>query len=126
MTRRTLALLLAVPLVLGLLGLVVVQGLQDRWAWRLADLDRNRLNLAMSRGADSDRRLAGWVEHGTVEEATGSVQRGAGGHVSLRVRYEQQSTGRLGQQGGTRTVCYVFVSDDGYQVGFRSTRCIGT
>ena len=95
--RAVLLLVLAVLLALGLLGAAGVQALQDRWAWRQADLDRNRLNLAISRGADSAEQLAGWVEHGSVEDAAGSVLRPGGGNGWLRVSYERRTTGWLGQ-----------------------------
>lgn len=124
--RAVLLLVLAVLLALGLLGAAGVQALQDRWAWRQADLDRNRLNLAISRGAESAEQLASWVEHGSVEDAAGSVQRARGGDGWLRVRYERRSTGWLGQQGDLETVCYLFTSRDGYRVVFTTTRCGGS
>lgn len=78
-----------VPLVA--LGVSLYDAAQDRWAWRLADLDRNRLHL-------SPRPEA--VEGGTVVEESRS---------ELVVEYAVEITDWMGQPTGElKTVCYRF------------------
>ncbi len=118
-TRRVARALL---LALSLAGLIGACGVHHSWAWKEADLDRNRLNLALSRGADTGPDLAGWVEHGTVEEAVGDVTIGGDNDVVLRVRYEWAHTDWLGSASENRA-CYEFTSPDGYDVEFSPTPC---
>jgi hypothetical protein len=82
-----------VPLVA--LGISLYDAAQDRWAWRLADLDRNRLHL-------SPRPEA--VEGGTVVEESRS---------ELVVEYAVEITDWMGQPTGEfMTVCYRFPFQD--------------
>lgn len=64
---------------------------QDRWAWRLADLDRNELHL---------RPVPASIEDGTVVEESS-------GHVV--VKYSRELTNWMGgYTGEVESICYQF------------------
>ena len=77
---------------------------QDRWAWRLADLDRNELNLLP---------VPGSIEDGTVvKESSGYVV----------VKYSREIRGWFDTYTGElETVCYRFPYQD--PNAFRKVQC---
>lgn len=93
-----------------------------RWAWKEADLDRNRFDLAVHRGADTASRLGEWATQGTVVEASGST-RGDESDLEVVMRYERVQTGWLGQPAGVEVACYLFTTDDGHGVEFDHVSC---
>lgn len=113
--------------VLGPLAAVGWSGLDTaahRWSWRAADLDRNRLDLAYYRGAETGDALAGWVEHGDVVAASGRSAHTQGGDAEVLVRYEREDHGWLA--GSTPTIetdCYRFSFVDRHQTSFRRVDC---
>lgn len=96
-------------------------GLHHSTSWKLADLDRNRFNLGLSRGADTGVSLAEWVDHGEVIEASGSAGPGEPGDLRLLVSYEISDSSWSG--GGTHLECYVFTSTDGDTIAFHQAEC---
>ena len=118
-TRSLLVVLLAaVPAVL-LSGC----GLHHSPGWKRADLDRNRLDLGLYRGADTGEELATWATQGEVVAALGSSERQEGGDLQVVVRYRLGS-GRswLGER-GERVECWRFTTPDGYGVEFSRIAC---
>lgn len=69
---------------LATLGWFALDAANDRWAWRRADLDGNRIALAHFRGARTGDELATWVRNGEVV-ATGAT--------SVTVRYDRGEPG---------------------------------
>lgn len=112
----------AITLLLVPLTLCVATGCSPSWAWKQADLDRNRLNLALFRGAESASAAADWIEYGKVVESSGAATPG-GGDLAITVRYERQETDWLGGAAGVERVCYRFTSRDGDNVQFSETDC---
>lgn len=108
-------------------GWVGLDAQADRWAWRSADLDRNRLNLASHRGAETGEQLAGWVEEGTVVSHAGRSERPGGGDAALVVRYDQGEPPpwSVATPFRDRYICYRFTNDDGFTVEFDRVRCPG-
>jgi hypothetical protein len=106
-------------------GWVGLDAQADRWAWRRADLDRNRLNLATYRGAETGEQFAGWVEEGTVVSHTGRSQRAGGGDMALMVRYDQGEPPpwSVATPFRDRFICYRFTTDDGFTVAFGRVGC---
>lgn len=89
------AVLTAAVVLLVAIGMAAFDTAQDRWAWRLADLDRNELHL-------SPRPEA--IEDGTVVEESPS---------EIVVEYSRELTDWTGQPtGDADTVCYRFPLDD--------------
>ena len=92
--------ILVVGLVAGVgllvaLGASLFDGAQDRWAWRLADLDRNELHLSPHPEA---------IEDGTVVQESAS---------DVVVKYSRDVQDWSGQAtGDADTVCYRFVLSD--------------
>lgn len=87
---------------------------QERgWSWPRADLDRNRLNLAFFRGADSGPELAEWIQNG---EVVGTSRPSRGPDVAdpvVIVRYEREKPTLLA--GATTEIeaeCYRFAVSD--------------
>ncbi|MGH1562770.1 hypothetical protein [Mumia sp. DW29H23] len=114
MTRRLpLAVLVAVAtLVLG--------GCGHSWDWKQADLDRNRLNLGLFRGADTGEKLGSWVRVGEVVDSKGSR---SSDDLEVVVRYEREVGEPFGTP-GTERVCYRFTpATDGAEVDFGRTDC---
>jgi hypothetical protein len=101
---------------------LILTGCGHSWAWKQADLDRNSLNLALFRGADSGASAAEWVEHGKVVEASGSTEHG-GRDLSIIVRYEREQTDWSGAVTGVEHVCFRFTSRHGDNVQFSETDC---
>lgn len=81
---------------LAAVGWFVLDTANDRWAWRAADLDRNRADLAHFRGARTGDELAEWV-HGEVV-ATGAT--------SVTVRYDRGEPGAWEIVPRDRLICY--------------------
>jgi hypothetical protein len=120
---RRLVIVLFVLAPLGLVAWSAVNTTAHRWSWRDADLDRNRLNLAISRGAESGEKLAGWIEHGEVLSASGFSER-SGGDAVVVVRYERTETDWFGvATGEVEADCYRFTFADGYETAFRRVDC---
>lgn len=122
MRRLVIALTVLAPL--GLLAGMGIDTAAHRWSWRQADLDRNRLNLAYYRGAESGERLASWVEHGEVLAASGHSVHTQGGDAAVLVRYERTDHGWLA--GSTPTIeadCYRFTFVDSHHTSFRRADC---
>jgi hypothetical protein len=115
---------LAAPAALALAALAGCD-LGHSWHWKSADLDRNRLNLALHRGADSGPDLATWVDNGAVVHASGTTSRGEGGDAEVVIRYDNAETDWAGAQRGVESVCYRFMTGDGYEVEFWRTDCPG-
>lgn len=122
MRRLPLVLTVLVPL-----GVLVWAGADNRahhWSWKDADLDRNRLSLAWSRGAESGDLLAGWIEHGEVVSYSGFSGRTDGGDAEVLVRYDRQETDWFGV--ATEEIerdCYRFTFADAYEVDFDRVGC---
>ena len=73
------------------LGMAAVDTAQDRWAWQLADLDRNELHLLA---------VPESIEDGTVVEESS-------GHVV--VKYSRELTNWMGgYTGEVESICYQF------------------
>ncbi|MEV0892515.1 hypothetical protein [Promicromonospora sp. NPDC050262] len=96
------AVLTAAVVLLVAIGTAAFDTAQDRWAWRLADLDRNELHL---------RAVPESIEDGTVVEESS-------GHVV--VRYSREITNWMGgYTGEVESICYQFSfadPDDFYEV----------
>lgn len=90
---------------LAVLGWVAVDTANDRWAWRRADLDGNRIALGHFRGARTGDELAKWVENGEVV-ATGAT--------SVTVRYDRGEPGAWDVElvPRDRLICYRFARND--------------
>lgn len=91
------------------------------WSRKLAELDRDSLNLALRNGADTGPELHGWVERGEVVEAFGRAA--PGGDLRLTVRYERADAGWLGGGDQVERVCYRFSSPRGLSVSFARSEC---
>lgn len=80
------------------LGWFALDTANDRWAWRAADLDRNRISLAHFRGARTGDELAEWVRGEVV--ATGAS--------SVTVRYDRGEPGAWEMElvPRDRLICY--------------------
>jgi len=111
--------LLVLPLLVALLSGCEVG---HSWSWRQADLDRNRFNLAMFRGADTGQELADWAQHGQVVAASGTAEPGRA-DLQILVRYTRPKTGWFGSDDGVEEACYQFTSLDGHNVAFDQTDC---
>ncbi len=113
------------PLVLVCLALLVCSGCsalaQRSWAWKEADLDRNRLDVGLYYGNDTAPELAAWVDHGEVVEATGGPA--TDDVLRMVVLYEGSRTPPMAGSARTERRCYLFTSADGYSVSFASTPC---
>lgn len=107
--------LLLVPVIL-----CALTGCGPSWAWKQADLDRNRLNLALFRGAETASSAAEWIELGVVVESSGVA---AGGDLAITVRYERQQTDWLGGGADVERVCFRFTSQHGDNVQFAEKVC---
>lgn len=100
----TVVLLAAVGIPLVFVGHSLYTTTQDRWAWRLADLDRNELHL---------RPVAESIEDGTVVKESSSY---------VVVRYSVEIRGWFNSYTGEfRSVCYHFPYQD--PDAFRKVRC---
>src|SRR4051794_7533229 len=109
--RRVVMVMVPVLVALGgvaVLGVHLVHRVEHRWAWRQADLDRNRLSLGQFRGADTGAELAGWVQHGRVVRAGGVARRTSSQQAELVVAYTTTTGGWGGSAGKRVTVCYRF------------------
>lgn len=86
------------------LGWFALDTAHDRWAWRRADLDGNRIALAHFRGARTGDELATWVRNGEVV-ATGAT--------SVTVRYDRGEPGawEIELVPRDRLICYRFERD---------------
>ncbi|PJJ55948.1 hypothetical protein CLV56_0151 [Mumia flava] len=85
--RRILVLLVVLASVL------VLGGCGHSWAWRQADLDRNRFDLGLFRGARDASTLSTWTRYGTVVSATGAAEHGDDApDLAIVVRYERTTT----------------------------------
>lgn len=113
---RTLTLLLIA------LTLWTLTGCGHSWAWKQADLDRNRLDLALFRGARSAPAAAKWIAYGKVVESSGAAIQGRR-DLTITVRYERHQSDWTGATTGVERVCYRFTSRDGYNVQFREADC---
>ena len=102
--------------------LLALAGCGHSWDWKEADLDRNRLNLGLFRGADTGEELGTWVRNGRVVAAEGTRD---GDDLAVVVRYERTvADGWLGPQDSVERVCYRFTPDGpGNEVEFGRTRC---
>lgn len=98
------AVLTAAVVVLVALGMAAFDTAQDRWAWRLADLDRNELHLSPHPDA---------IEDGTVVQESAS---------DVVVEYSREIQDWTGQPtGDADTVCYRFPLTDPDR--FREVSC---
>lgn len=90
---------------LATLGWLALDTANDRWAWRRADLDGNRIALAHFRGARTGDELATWVRNGEVV-ATGAT--------SVTVRYDRGEPGawEVDLLPRDRLICYRLERDD--------------
>lgn len=107
--------LLVVPLTL-----LAVTGCGPSWAWKEADLDRNKLNLALFHGAESASSVAAWVENGKVVGSSGRAT--SDGDLAIVVRYEREEMD-WGTVTGVERVCFRFTTEDGDSVQFSETDC---
>lgn len=111
--RRACVLLTAVVL-------VVLAGcsMQHSRGWKLADLDRNWLNLAAARGVEDASALAeGMPQAGTVLSTEGLAKRAAQGQpnpLEIVVRYD----GGEAMYGDVPDECFRFTFPDGYRFEF--------
>ncbi|KAA1423384.1 hypothetical protein FE697_007165 [Mumia zhuanghuii] len=113
MTRPTL-------LLTALAVLLAVAGCGHSWDWKQADLDRNRLNLGLFRGADTGEKLGTWVRQGEVVATAGAT---GSDEIAVVVRYERQVDEPFGTP-TVETACYRFTPDeDGSNVDFGRTDC---
>ncbi|MBW9216721.1 hypothetical protein KV102_17915 [Mumia sp. zg.B53] len=101
---------------------LALAGCEHSWHWKAADLDRNRLNLGLFRGADTGEELGTWVRNGRVAAVEGTRDRD---DRAVVVRYERTvADGWLGPQDEVERVCYRFTPDrDGDDVEFGRTDC---
>lgn len=102
--------------------LLFLAGCGHSWDWKQADLDRNRLNLGLFRGADTGEKLGTWVRTGDLVAAEGSRE---GEDLAVVVRYERTvGDSWFGQQQKTEQRCYRFTPDGhGSEVEFGRTDC---
>ena len=122
--RLLIGLVLVALLGLTACGLSARVSPEHRWSWTSADLDRNALNLAYYRGAETGEQLGESVDHGTVVRASGRSEHAAGGDAEVVVRYERSpSTGFTLGSGEARVDCYRFEFIDGYETAFDLTDC---
>lgn len=106
-----------------LLLALALAGCEHSWDWKEADLDRNRLNLGLFRGADTGEELGTWVRNGLVVAVEGTRD---GDDLAVVVRYERTvGDGWLGQQQKIEQSCYRFTPDGpGNDVEFGRTDCL--
>ncbi len=104
-TRWVVTVVLTASIVLLVaIGMAAFDTAQDRWAWRLADLDRNELHLLA---------VPESIEDGTVVEESS-------GHVV--VEYSRELTDWMGTPTGeVETICYQFPFAD--PDDFREVSC---
>ncbi len=122
MRRLPLVLIVLVPL--GVFVWAGVDNMLHRWSWKDADLDRNRLTLAWSRGAESGDQLARWVTYGEVVSSSGFSGRTHGGSAEVLVRYDRNKTDFFGSE--TEEIkrdCYLFTFAEAYELDFDRVDC---
>ncbi|MFD1826681.1 MULTISPECIES: hypothetical protein [Mumia] len=101
--------------------LLTLAGCGHSWDWKQADLDRNRLNLGLFRGADTGEKLGTWVRVGEVVATDGTRD---GGDLAVVVRYERTVTEGWGGAEKVERSCFQFIPDaDGSTVEFGPTDC---
>ena len=118
-TKRVGALITAVLMVL----IAGCAGLPHSRGWKLADLDRNWLNLANYRGVEDARTLAeGMPNADAVISAKGHAERSVADQsmpLQIVIRYD-------GSDETWRDIpdeCFKFTFPDGYSFAFRSVDC---
>jgi hypothetical protein len=112
--------LLLVPLLLALAG---CGPFHHSPGWKRADLDRNRFDLAMSRGVHTGATLATWASPDEVVAAGGTSHRGSGGDLYVVLDYRSEGATSGFGRGRATGGCWRFTTPDGYDVAFRRVRC---
>jgi hypothetical protein len=107
----------------ALIALSGCSGLHHSRGWKLADLDRNWLNLATFRGmSDADSLAEGMPNADAVISAKGKAERTVRDQpdpLRIVVRYD-------GSDEGFRKIpdeCFLFTFPDGYDVDFHKVGC---
>lgn len=99
-------------------------GLHHSRGWKLADVDRNWLNLTIARGGEDASTLAkGMPNPDAVLSAAGHAVHAAPKQddpLEIVVRYGAQQ-GEYGQSGTDE--CFRFTYPDGHQIEFHRTDC---
>ncbi len=122
--RRPVIVVALVVLAAAVAFVAVADRADHRWSWKLADLDRNRLDLALFRGADSGEELAARVEQGEVVAVSGGREPVRGGDTIVVVRYERPRTDWFGgATGDVDADCYRFTFADGETSAFDLVDC---
>ncbi|GAA3526615.1 hypothetical protein AFL01nite_04660 [Aeromicrobium flavum] len=95
--------------------------------WKVADLDRNWLNLAIYRGVEDATDLAeGMSEPENVVSAVGTVRRGVPADDTeepLEIVLLYPGAEGSGFAADTEDVCYEFTVPDGYETEFHRVDC---
>ena len=112
--------LLLVPLLLALCG---CGPLHHSLGWKHADLDRNRFDLGMSRGAHTGAQLATWVSPDEVVARGGTSARGRGGDLYVVLDYHSEGSDTGFGSREPSDECWRFTTSDGYDVAFRKVDC---